>query len=52
MKKGKSPSKLIRNASIRYNSIVEKWESSVYFMIKDDTSKDEDVWLFLNFLIN
>ena len=50
MKKGEPPVKVIRDNSKRYNSIAAKWENYVYFMIKDDTSKD-DVWLFLNLLI-
>ena len=51
MKKGEPPVKVIRDTSKRYNSIDAKWESNVYFMIKDDTSKEEDVWLFLKLLI-
>ena len=51
MKKGEPPVKVIRDNSKRYNSIAAKWENYVYFMIKDNTSKDEDVWLFLNLLM-
>ena len=51
MKKGEPPVKVIRDNSKRYNSIAEKWKNYVYCMIKGDTSKDDDVWLFLNLLM-
>ena len=51
MKKGEPPVKVIRDNSKRYNSIATKWENYVYFMIKNNTSKDDDVWLFLNLLM-
>ena len=51
MKKGEPPVKVIQDTSKRYNSIAAKWEDKVYFMIKSDTSKEDDVWLFINLLM-
>ena len=50
MKKGEDASIVIRDSNTRFNSIAAQWETYVYFMIKDETSKEDDICQFLSFL--
>ena len=47
MKKGEDASIVIRDSNTRFNSIAAQWESNLYFMIKDETSKEDDICQFL-----
>ena len=43
MKKREDASIVIRDSNTRFNSIVAQWETYLYFMIKDETSKEDDI---------
>ena len=51
MKKDEPSIKIIRNTSKRFNSIAVKLDDKVYFMIKNDTSEEDDAWLLINLLM-
>ena len=42
MKKDEPSIKIIRNTSKRFNSIAVKLDDKLYFMIKNDTSEEDD----------
>ena len=52
MKKGEPAEKIIRNTTERYNSIAAQWDKYVYFMIKNETSNEENILNFINLLRN
>ena len=47
MKKGEEASIVIRDSNTRFNSIAAQWETYLYFMIKDETSKEDEICQFL-----
>ena len=47
MKKGEDASIVIRDSNTRFNSIATQWETYLYIMIKDKTSKEDDICQFL-----
>ena len=47
MKKGEEVSIVIRDSNTRFNSIAAQWETYLYIMIKDKTSKEDDICQFL-----
>ena len=47
MKKGEDASIVIRDSNTRFNSIAAQWKTYLYFMIKDETSKEDDICQFL-----
>ena len=47
MKKGEDASIVIRDSNTRFNSIAAQWETYLYFMIKYETSKEDDICQFL-----
>ena len=51
MKKGETPKKVIRNTTNRYNSIAAQWDKYVYFLLKTDTSKEENILYLIKLLI-
>ena len=51
MKRGEPASIVIRSTTERYNSIAAQWEDNVYFMIKNETSNEESIIIFIKLLI-
>ena len=51
MKRGEPAGVVIRNTTERYNSIAAQWEDNVYFMLKNETSNEENIWCFIKLLI-
>ena len=47
MKRGEDASIVIRDSNTRFNSIAAQWENNIYFLIKDKTSKEDDICQFL-----
>ena len=47
MKRGEDASIVIRDSNTRFNSIAAQWENNIYFLIKDEASKEDDICQFL-----
>ena len=50
MKKGEDASIVIRDSNTRFNLIEAQWETYLYFMIIDETSKENDICQLLSCL--
>ena len=47
MYKGKDADRIIRTSSERYNVIAAQWNKETYFMLKSQTTKEDQFWEFL-----
>ena len=51
MKRGEPTDKLIRDTTNWYNSIAAQWDKFVHFVLKTETSNEDNIWGFMNLLI-